>query len=52
MLAAFLKALQPLLCQDPLIVEVVSAQVPPIGANQAFAVVHLPCCYHKKLIMP
>jgi hypothetical protein len=52
MLAAFLKASQPLLCQDPLVVEVMSAQVSPVGAGQAFAVVHLPCCYHKNLIMP
>ncbi len=49
MLAAFLKALQPLLC---LIVAVMSAQVSPVGAGQAFAIVHLCCCNHQNLIMP
>ena len=50
MLAAFLKASRSLLfCLDPLIVETLSAEMSPVGAGQAFAVVHLPCCYCKSL---
>lgn len=52
MLAAFLTAPQPLLCRDPLVVEVLSVQLSPVGAGQALAVVHVPCCCHKDLIRP